>query len=277
MFLGRGVTTGILALALLEASTSPPFTQQTLQEMLRTKKISPRQLVHSVRDRGVDFQLTQEIELELRKAGASADLLLAIQQNYRGTSILPKTLASSSSLTPWKPLTQAEVVTLLQVDTPKERILELARRRGLAFRITPDVAEELKRVGADAKFLSALAQFAPTGTPNVNASKGRVFQRAFQDPAGQLGPSGEKIHLIWVEPAANGFDQLVRAEIQRQMPWLTLVDSRQHAEVILTQAAILVDASRSKILWSNSGVLSSDPQEAARQLVSRLKQAHPNW
>jgi hypothetical protein len=274
----RGLTFLLLAATLFAADSTPPITREAVEETLKSGKASAQELTHFVKLRGVDFQLTSEIETHLRRQGATPDLLLAIKSNFRGSTVLPRSLApaspASSKSQASKPLTKAEVLTLLQVETPGSRILDLAKQRGLAFRITPDVAEELKLAGADSKLLSSLAKYSPSGTPTVNATKGRVFQRAFKDPAGQLGSSAN-IRSLYIEPSADGFDALVRAEIEKQLPAITIVDSKEDADAVFTKSGVVVDPTGSKVLWSNQGILSTVPAEAASQLVSRWKQTNP--
>ncbi|MBL8227302.1 MAG: hypothetical protein JNL98_02445 [Bryobacterales bacterium] len=268
----------LLAVSLFAADSNPPITRDALEETLRTRKASAPELVHFVKLRGVDFRLTPEIEQQLRKVGAHPDLLMAIKSNYRGAGVLPKSLApaspASSRSVASKPLTKAEVVTLLQVETPGNRIVDLAKQRGLGFRITPDVTDELKAAGADTKLLAALVKYTPGGTPTVNANKGRVFQRAFQDPAGQLG-GATNVRFVYIEPASDGFDALLRAEIEKQMSAMAVVDSKQDADAVFTRSGVVLDASGSKVLWSNQGLVSDVAAEAASQLVSRWKQSNP--
>lgn len=274
----RWLLSVVLAATLTAADSNPPITREAVEETLKSGKASVQQLTHFVKLRGVDFQVSGEVETQLRKVGATPELLLAIKSNFRGSTVLPRSLAptspASSRSQASKPLSKAEVVTLLQVETPGSRILDLAKQRGLGFRITPDVAEELKTAGADSKLLSSLAKYSPSGTPTVNANKGRVFQRAFKDPAGQFD-GGTNVRRLYVEASTDGLDALIRAEIERQLPSIVLVEDKEEADAIFTKSGVVVDATGTKVLWSNQGILSTDPVEAANQLVSRWKQSNP--
>jgi formylglycine-generating enzyme required for sulfatase activity len=65
-----------------------------LSVLRRFKKaaIPERKLVETVKEDGVDFRLTPEIELDLKQAGASKTLIEAISQNCRGLQCIPERL-----------------------------------------------------------------------------------------------------------------------------------------------------------------------------------------
>jgi formylglycine-generating enzyme required for sulfatase activity len=65
-----------------------------LNVLSRFKKaaIPERKLVETVKEDGVDFRLTPEIELELKQARASKTLIEAISQNCRGLQCIPEHL-----------------------------------------------------------------------------------------------------------------------------------------------------------------------------------------
>ena len=70
------------------APAKSPLTKTYLLGALRGGKPTARALVALVNGRGVDFQLTEEDESQLRKAGATAGLLEAVRDNYQPPPVL---------------------------------------------------------------------------------------------------------------------------------------------------------------------------------------------
>src|SRR6266545_1692466 len=72
-----------------------PLSKTVVLNVLRRFKkaaIPERKLVETVKEDGVDFRLTPEIEPELEQAGASKTLIEAIRQNCRGLQCIPEPL-----------------------------------------------------------------------------------------------------------------------------------------------------------------------------------------
>lgn len=263
MKLPRLIATFILLTASLAAEVTLPITKDALTEALRAGRATPAELVHFVKLRGVDFQPTASDESDLKKVGASVELLAALKENFR---ILGPIAPASAKIPSMKPLTKTELLTLLQVGTPGDRIAELAKQRGLAFRISPGVAAELRDAGADQKLLGKLSKVAIPGTPAARPSKAPVYQRALIDPVSSLSLDG--VRNLFVE------SDLIRAEIAIQLDGrITVVTDKVQADGILLTSGVLFDRTGTRVLWSDIGSLESDPKKAAELLVSRLKRA----
>jgi formylglycine-generating enzyme required for sulfatase activity len=72
-----------------------PLSKTVVLNVLRRFKkaaIPDGKLVETVKEDGVDFRLTPEIEQELKRAGASKTLIEAIRQNCRGLQCIPERL-----------------------------------------------------------------------------------------------------------------------------------------------------------------------------------------
>lgn len=263
MKLPRLIATLIFLAASLAAEVTLPITKEALSEALRLGRATPAELVHFIKLRGVDFQASSVDETDLKKLGAPPELLTAIRDNYR---VLEPIAPASTKVPSMKPLTKTEVLTLLQVGTPGDRIADLAKQRGLAFRITPGVASELKTAGADHKLLGKLSKYATPGSPAGKPAKSPVFQRALIDPQASLNLDG--VRNLYVD------DELVRAEIATQLEGrLSLVTVKDQADAILLPSGVLFDRTGTRVLWSDIGSPESDPKKAAELLVSRLKRA----
>ncbi len=68
--------------AKLEPSGPPPFSDADVSEMLEGK-MSPKRISTLVQERGVDFQMTSDLEKKYRSLGATSDLLLVIAENKK--------------------------------------------------------------------------------------------------------------------------------------------------------------------------------------------------
>lgn len=73
-----------LAAAQVWGQGAKPITLKGLTDALKIGGLRQTELVKIIQERGVDFQLTRENEAALKTAGANAELLLAVHDNYRG-------------------------------------------------------------------------------------------------------------------------------------------------------------------------------------------------
>ncbi|HYM00193.1 MAG TPA: hypothetical protein VEZ90_14670, partial [Blastocatellia bacterium] len=60
-----------------------PLNRQYVTEVVRKGAIGEDYLIDTIKQRGVDFQLTDALKQQLSSYGASGDLLDAIEQNYK--------------------------------------------------------------------------------------------------------------------------------------------------------------------------------------------------
>lgn len=110
------------------------------------------------------------------------------------------------------PLTEGEVIHLLEGGVPQERVAKLAQERGIAFDITPTVERDLREAGATDSLLQTLREVAakgagaktPGNSPKTNspgASTGILLITSDAacklsvdgDDAGELNPNGSKL------------------------------------------------------------------------------------
>ena len=101
----------------INAQTRKPISKTGLVEALRIGGLSRAELVRQVEQRGVDFELTEQIAAELRRAGAGPALLRAVGANRRatpgaGTTARTTTAANKSAVTPPPPPPPAPRITL---------------------------------------------------------------------------------------------------------------------------------------------------------------------
>src|SRR5438552_2549511 len=77
------------------AQSQKPINKNGLIDAIRLKGLSTRELVQRIKARGVSFQMTTEIESEMRGAGAPPEVIEAARSNYRAAdapTLLPKSL-----------------------------------------------------------------------------------------------------------------------------------------------------------------------------------------
>lgn len=88
-----------------------PIKKDAVFDALRIGGLNTTELVTLVKDRGVDFQITDEDERELRAVGARPALIEAIRENYRGRSNYRGRRVEANAQTPSRQesLTQAAI------------------------------------------------------------------------------------------------------------------------------------------------------------------------
>lgn len=76
---------GLLALyAMQQAAPAKPITKRGLLDALKIGGLTTPELVRKLKERGVNFAITPDVEDELRKAGASTEVIAAARDNYHG-------------------------------------------------------------------------------------------------------------------------------------------------------------------------------------------------
>lgn len=86
----------------VQAQTKKPISENGLFEALRVGGLTVSELVRQVQQRGVSFKLTGEIEMKLRRAGATTALIRAVGANHRGETA-PVNLERGADSPPLKP------------------------------------------------------------------------------------------------------------------------------------------------------------------------------
>ncbi len=196
-----------------------PVSQQGLSEALRIGGLTTEELIQIIEKRGVSFQLTREVEADLRAAGAEPGLLAAVRANYR-----PATTAPSPAL---GPLSKNEVLTLLSAGTPTARIEQIVRERKVSFPLTPEISRELTSAGADDKLLAAIDASSP------HPSSARTTPAPPSASVPRL-TSLKDVHKLFIEEMSNNLDEYLRAEFSKQMPRrFVIVLNRDEADALM--------------------------------------------
>jgi len=287
-----------------------PVGKQGILDALKIGGLTQAELVQFVKQRGVDFRPTPAEEADLRRAGASTQLVAAVRASYRDTT----QNASAPRVISPKPLTRTEVVTLLEVGTPSQKILAVARERGIDFRVTADIATQLQKAGADRTLLDSLAGLQPNHAPVAVPPKKSIGRALVSENTAAAPVEGgppeplpgtpvespeplatptatavaPKIHSlaemrkIYLEALPAGFDDLLKAEISKQLTGrVEVVEDQAQADAVLRggSAFVVVDVTGSKVLWTDDvqsrnvfGFLRrGGPKASAEKLVARMK------
>jgi formylglycine-generating enzyme required for sulfatase activity len=82
---------GLGAVNVRAQAAGPPYTKEAIVGMLKGE-VSPKRVAVLARQRGIDFQITSDVESELRRAGATAELLTTLRE------IAPKPSAPQTAM-----------------------------------------------------------------------------------------------------------------------------------------------------------------------------------
>jgi hypothetical protein len=293
------------------AQAPKPITKQGLIDALRIGGLSLQELIQFVRDRGVDFQVTPEVEAELRTAAAQRDLIEAVRGSFKGAAA-----PGAPAVPPAAPLTKSEIVTLLQVGTPPARIEQLVGERGVSFALTLEIGGELQAAGATPTLLEAIARRAPAAAPAPVAAPAAAAPAPAAAPvAAPAAPKStpnitslREMKKLYIEKMPNDLDQFLRAEIVKELKdRIVMVLSKEDADAIMTGsgenrtgtgaqitgrylglhdnatgAITISDRTGTVVLWSSeagdrslfwSSLRRGGPRKVADRLVNNLKKA----
>jgi hypothetical protein len=220
-----------------QAPNSKPVSQQGMMEALRIGGLTTQELIEIVQKRGVAFQLTEQVEADLRAAGAAGPLIEAVRANYRPP-------AGATGATPAPPFSKDEIITLLQAGAPLSRIEQLVKQRGVSFALAPAIKAELTNAGADQPLLTAIeaasataggaSPAAPREAASPTAARAPEPGAAPAAPAGPRLSSMKQVHKLYIEKMKNNLDQYLRAEFSKQLPErFLLVLNQDEADALL--------------------------------------------
>src|SRR5690242_6008656 len=133
-----------LALALPARSQQKPLTREQVINLVKNQ-FGDKSGARAIKQRGIDFEPTEDFLQSLRDAGANDDFIEALQ----GVKHTTRTAAK-------KPLTQTQILALLTGSVPSHRVSMLVQDRGIDFVPKEDFLGEVSRGGGDAELLKAL-------------------------------------------------------------------------------------------------------------------------
>src|SRR5437870_3726719 len=76
----------MLNIGTAETQTKSPYDKDRLLRVVRLNALSTPEIVRAVEQRGVNFQITPDVEAEFRDAGARPELIDALRKSYHPAS-----------------------------------------------------------------------------------------------------------------------------------------------------------------------------------------------
>ncbi len=146
----------------LQAQVKKPITKDGLVKAIQLNGLSTRELVQQIQLRGVDFQLTPEIEGELRGAGAPPEVVEAARASYHPPVASRPTPGKNTPNVPaGPPLSESEIILLLQSGKPAPEVEQWVERRGAGFRITPVSSKKIMAARGTRSLVGVIAANGP--------------------------------------------------------------------------------------------------------------------
>jgi hypothetical protein len=165
-----------------------PYDKELLLKVVRLNALSTKEVALAIKQRGVNFQITDAVNTEFQRAGARPELIEAMRRNYRAplpvktepreptkeiaeTSKEPEEKNSSDSgkpanVPPGAPLSKNEIIAMLQGGVAPSRVEQFIEARGVTFSITPEIAREITAAGGNRSLLGAITEVGVTEKPN---------------------------------------------------------------------------------------------------------------
>ena len=145
--------------------TKKPISKNGLLEAIRLNGLSTAELIERIQERGVNFQMTDDDVRDLQRAGARPELIEAVKANYRpgassGSSRpdTPRINGTDFNVPAGSPLSQNEVVTLLQSGVASARVEKIVETRGVDFTLTPQITNRIKSAGGSSALIGVIAE-----------------------------------------------------------------------------------------------------------------------
>jgi hypothetical protein len=225
-----------------------PYDKSTLVKVVQLNALPTSEVVEHIEQRGVDFQMTSDIESEFRAAGARPEVIDAIRKNYRSatSSSTGGSTGTTTTTTPSRPapgvpggppLSKPEIITLLQSGVPTARVEQFVEVRGVSFAITPQIAREIKEAGGS------------------NSLIGAITARAAETPIGSTStPSRKPV------PAGPDYDELTDKAVAAMQA------NNSYGAINYLQQAIGIDSSKPQAygllgfaqLYGNRDIMSAE-------------------
>jgi len=216
---GACILVALMTANIAQMQGKKPYDQGTLLRVVQLNALPTSEVVEKINERGVDFQMTSQIESEFRSAGARPEVIQAMRGNYRGATAQPPhdtrpNNRPSTNVPSGPPLSKNEIITMLQGGLPTTRVEQFVEARGVSFAITPQIAREIKEAGGN------------------NALIGAITAKASEAPASRVNTARRPA------PAGPDYDELTDKAVA------ALGANNHYVAINLLQQAINVDSSK---------------------------------
>ncbi|HSB08166.1 MAG TPA: hypothetical protein VLM38_01535 [Blastocatellia bacterium] len=156
-----------------------PYEKDKLLRVVQLNALPTSEVIQAIEQRGVDFQVTSDVESQFRQAGARPEVIDTMRANYRSATSSPPPSTPSAPSAPrpptgvpaGAPLSKPEIITLLQSGVPSARVEQFVEARGVSFSITPQIAREIRDAGGNNALIGAItakASEAPVSSTGSN-------------------------------------------------------------------------------------------------------------
>ncbi|HEX8719378.1 MAG TPA: hypothetical protein VF736_01935 [Pyrinomonadaceae bacterium] len=227
----------LLVLAGASAQTKKPITKQGLVNAVKINGLTTRELVQQIERRGVDFEMTAADESDLQSVGARPEIIAAARANYRpaaaAAAATPRPAAtprvtsapgtSAANVPDGPPLSKAEIVTMLQGGIAPARVEQFVEKRGVNFRVTPEVAREITAAGGNRSLVGAITEKATSETASNARGDDSPFGPAANAGANNAPDYDDLIDRANSAAASSDFNGAIRyaqqaAQLDPQQP-----------------------------------------------------------
>lgn len=219
----------MMSVGVARMQAKQPYDKDKLLRVVQLNALPTTEVVQAIQQRGVDFQMTSEVDSQFRGAGARPEVIDAIRSNYRAAPKSPPPNSSPSNTNPTTPrpsanvpsgppLSKNEIVTLLQNGVATTRVEQVVEARGVSFSITPQIAREIKEAGGN------------------NALIGAITAKASETPMTSPAPSNQPRRAV--VPAAPDYDDLTDKAVAAMQA------SNSSLAIRLLQQAVALDSSK---------------------------------
>ncbi|HLY59523.1 MAG TPA: tetratricopeptide repeat protein [Terriglobia bacterium] len=186
------------SLVLSALAQQKPLTKDQVVNLVKNQ-FGDKSGARAIKQRGIDFEPTDDFIQSLKDAGADDDFIHALQEAKPASK-------PASNPAVKKPLTQTQILALLTGSVPSHRVSMLVQDRGIDFVPKEDFLGEVSRGGGDADLLKTLRTARvirpKTTDPVLEARKAEVRK--------YLARAAELIHQDKVDQA----EQEYRAALQ---------------------------------------------------------------
>jgi hypothetical protein len=165
-----------------------PISKQGLVNAVKINGLSTQELVLQIQRRGVDFEMTDADESDLRAVGARPEIIEAARSSYHPTAATPAVVrnttpartsnnmgGANANVPDGPPLSKSEIVTMLQGGIAASRVEQFVEKRGVSFQVTPDIAREITSAGGNRSLVGAITEKSTTTTASNNGGNDSPF------------------------------------------------------------------------------------------------------
>lgn len=166
-----------LASAAQTQTVKKPINKDGLVKAVKINGLPTAELVQQIQVRGVSFQMTPEIEQELKSVGGQPEIIEAARANYRSPVVeiaSPSTRPNNqptgprpgtgAPVPPGPALSKNEIIMMLQGGSSSARVEQFVEARGVTFALDAGTTSEIKAAGGDRSLIGAITEKSTTET-----------------------------------------------------------------------------------------------------------------